>query len=132
MGIRTDYQQALYSILAPIVAPVPVYDHVPPNAPYPYVTIGNDNYTDVGDSCSRIWDIDTQIRTYTGDPQRGHIANKALQDLIADNLPEMIESLEIPGYSVAMGVFVDSYVDRDGDGLSYFGSLSFRIVIEEL
>ena len=43
-------QQALYARLVPVFAPVPLYDHVPQGADFPYVTLGDIAASDASDS----------------------------------------------------------------------------------
>lgn len=134
MSAREIHQRAVYAALTsiPELENVPVYDHVPPGAEYPYIAIGNDRFTEAGDSCSRAWEVDTEIRLWTGEPYRGHISNKSLQDVIEDEFADALAEQATPGYVISMIEYADSYADRDGDGLTYFGSVNYRIMIEEL
>lgn len=134
MGARVELQRALYVALSEIAGPlgVPVYDYVPPGTEYPYITIGRDNVTDYGYSCGGISEIDSEIQVWTGEPHRGHIYTKSLLDTIENQLSDVLPSVEIDDYLILSAEFVDSFIDRDGDGLTYVGSINYRFYIEAI
>lgn len=132
MGARVEIQRALYAALSDIGSRigVPVYDYVPPGTEYPYITIGADNVSDNGDSCGGIYEIDSEVQIWTGEPHRGHHYVKSLVDAIEGEMVDVILSVELTGYSMLSAEFVDSFVDRDGDGLTYVGSINYRFFLE--
>lgn len=119
-------QQAIYTRLSDQLS-VEVYDHVPQDAAYPYVTIGEgtESEWDTDDSLG----IDATINIHVWSRYRGRKEVKQLQDQIYAALHRY--DLPVSGADTVLVnfEFADSFVDPDG--LTRHGVQRFRIITED-
>src|SRR5690606_34227972 len=68
--IGPELQKAIYDALktVPAVAGGRVYDSVPSNAEFPYVTIGGEQTVDDGNSCEDGWEVFTDVHVWSRKP----------------------------------------------------------------
>lgn len=107
---------------------VPVYDNVPQDTPYPYITIGDDTSIE--------WDTDTEtgaeatltIHSWSRANSRSEV--KQLQGEVYEALHR--HELVVPGYSVVTceQEFSES-LPVEADGHTRHGVQRFRIILEK-
>lgn len=125
-------QKAIYSSLtghAPLVAALGaarVYDRVPDAPVFPYITIGDEQIIDDGNSCdTHRFDVFFDVHVWTrnvGQPQSKTIAATVYEAILA--------GLTIAGWRVVILSFETERHFRDSDGLGSHGVLTFKINIE--
>jgi hypothetical protein len=103
-----------------------IYDSVPQDTAYPYVTVGEDNHNE--------WDTNTTlgsdctITIHTWSRKRGSKETKTIQGAIYDTLHR--SDLSVTGYKIDLTDFVSSQSFTDSDGLTRHGVQTFRMLIE--
>lgn len=104
-----------------------VYDHVPQDAEYPYIVIGEDFALD--------WDTDTttgsdtEITIHTWSRFRGRGETKKIQRQIYNALHR--HDLLVTGADTVTVEFEDSRTLLDEDGLTRHGATTFRVLLED-
>jgi Protein of unknown function (DUF3168) len=103
-----------------------IYDRVPAKPVFPYITIGNEQLVDDGNTCDRDrFDVFFDVHVWTdsvGLPQAKRIA-AAVHDAI-------LLGLTITGWRVVILSYETERHFTDSDGLRGHGVVSFRINIE--
>jgi len=132
MSYELAVQTAIYTALngdATLGAMVTgIYDSVPQDTAYPYVTVGEDNHnewdtnTTLGSDCS--------ITIHTWSRSRGKKETKTIQGAIYDVLHRA--NLSAAGYRIDLTEFVSSQSFTDSDGLTRHGVQTFRMLIERI
>lgn len=140
MSFSTAIQQAVYDRLrtyAPLadvlaqhidIGGPAVYDDVPQNAKFPYVSIGDDTLIE--------WDTDTElgaeatITLHVWSRERGRRETKLIQGLLYDALHRY--PLPVPGMHVIDCVWEMSESFLDPDGHTRHGVSRFRIILQKL
>lgn len=126
--ISTEVQQAIYDALTatPAVAGGRVYDTVPDNAIFPYVSIGQEQVVGDGNACGDGWEVHADVHVWSrkpGFPEAKGIAAAAVERVTA------IASLS--GVRVVQVEFQDQRALRDPDGLTSHVVISFRFLIDQ-
>lgn len=127
-------QQAVYSALtgdSTLVSLVStrIYDHVPENAAFPYVELGEGTAVP-GDVDTKTEDgMDQTIMIHTLSRYRGAKEAKQIMSAITEVLHDA--SLSISGHSLVMCSFEFSELFMEGDGLTRHGIQRFRVVTQE-
>ena len=127
MSFETVLQQAIYTKVSTDIA-TPVYDDVPQQADFPYVTIGEDSFT--------AWDTDSELgatsvlTVHTWSRTRGKKETKAIQGDIYDSLHRA--TLISAGYNFVTIDLISSESFLDADGLTRHGVQTFNAIIERL
>lgn len=130
MSYETAVQTAVYDALtgdAALAALVEgVFDAVPQDQSFPFVTIGEDIHnewdtnTTLGSDCS--------ITVHTWSRGRGRKETKEIQGAVYDALHRA--SLTYAGYRFVSVEFAGSQSFMDADGLTRHGIQTFRVIIE--
>lgn len=104
-------QQAIYSALDAALS-VPVYDDVPQDATFPYVTIGEDTVADRGTKAEAGQEFTVTVHAWSR--QRGRKEAKEILGQIYAALHE--QALTVTGFGVSLVrfEFADSFLDQDG------------------
>lgn len=132
MGFDVVVQTAVFEKLnndVPLNAlVVGVFDSVPENTEYPYVTVGEDvqNEWDTVDSLG----TDCTITIHTWSQGRGRKETKEIQGKIYDALHRA--ELSYSGYQFVLVDFLNSQSFVDADGLTRHGVQTFRVIIERV
>lgn len=122
---RWPLQKAIYAALDAALA-TPIYDHVPPAATLPYITIGDDATTEWSDKSSEGQEITVGIHVWD-EAHRGH---KAVKELLASIYAVLHrQPLVVVGYSVVDIACEFSQTMMDLDGLTYHGISRYRVLI---
>lgn len=134
-------QQAVYARLtADLPSGVPVYDgdSVPGNASLPYVTIGEDRFTDTEDKTHEEFDADVTVHVWCG-RKSPYIARKGAKELIGlvsralHRSPLDAELSAQSGSTLTTPVCVREYADafKDAEADTWHGVARFRINLSE-
>lgn len=127
-----NLQAALFSVLDNALS-VPVYDAVPQaidsgdDAEFPYITIGDDSFTEFDTDTSEGFDTETTVHVWSR--YRGRSEVKELQQLIYDALH--LQTIAVQGQHFVMALFQNATSFVDADGLTRHGVITFRIVTED-
>ena len=132
MSFETVVQTVIYDALSASTAVTDlvtgIYDAVPQQEAFPYITLGEalhsewDTYAEVGNNVSIV--INTWSR------ERGRQETKQIQGEIYNTLHRA--TLTVSGYNIAGIDFEQSESFMDADGLTRHGVQSFRILIERV
>lgn len=129
-------QQAIYAALrgstavkALIGNPARVYDYVPTDSTFPYVTIGEGTAVP-GEADTKSEDgMEQTINVHTWSRERGMSETKQIMGAVIDALDQA--NLSIAGFSLVMLRFEFSESMMDPDGLTRHGVQRFRVVTGE-
>jgi hypothetical protein len=134
-------QAAVYArLVAELPAGVPVYDGdtVPPNAALPYVTIGEDRFTDTPDKTAEEMDADIMVHVWCG-LSGTYIARKGAKELIGlvsralHRRPLNTELTAAGGSNLNTPICVREYADafKDDEPDTWHGVARFRVNLSE-
>ena len=126
-----ELQKAIYSRLTGFAALMAladsVYDHVPQEANFPYVVIGDDAYAplDTHDTIGS----DSTATVHTWSRYRGLKETKQIQREIYNALHR--HSLSVTGADTTDCQFIFGDIFLDQDGLTRHGVQQFRVMLDE-
>lgn len=125
MSFAAEIQQAVFDRLASDSS-LTVYDHVPEDAAFPYVVIGEDTHVpfDTDDSLG----AESTVTIHVWSRYRGKKEAKEIQGIIYDALTR--QELTIDGYDLITIEFEYSDVLLDPDGITRHGVQRFRFLTE--
>jgi len=130
-SVQTAIDAVLLPVLAAVVTPskgvagVPLYDHVPDGAAYPYVQFARAIKTPVDNLTELIDDIQLSLAVYS--TFRGQEEVLLILGAIEAALHRAVLDLNI-GYPL-LCVLERSDTARDQDGVTYTGTALFRITV---
>lgn len=127
--IGAELQRAIYAALtdSPAIADGRVYDRVPEAPVFPYVTIGDDQVLDDGNTCEGGWEVASNIHVWSR-PATGSKAE--VKDLAAAVVPRLaVTTLNVSGFRLVIAQLETSRVFRDPDGITEHAVLTFRHVL---
>jgi hypothetical protein len=127
-SFNTVVQEVIYAKLVADIA-YPVYDDKPQDdSAFPYVTIGEDNYTFADTDTELMCNASITINTWSR--YRGREEIKQMQDAIYNSLHRA--DLTATGYNFVT-ITQDSAISfYDADGITRHGVQTFNLLIEEL
>lgn len=120
----TALQTGLFSLLS-AGQTTPVYDDVPEEAVFPYITIGAFTCKRVADKTSDIWDASIQLHIWSNHNGKAEI------NAVADDIATVITSAAIgaPGFAV-ISQDVDFFEAFPEDEFGYHGVLTIVVTIQ--
>lgn len=124
--IDSSLQKAIFTALSGLVLGR-IYDQVPASPQFPYITIGDEQDIEDGNSCEDGWEVFTDVHVWSR-PDAGSKA--ALKDLMAQIVPLLAINLNVTGFRVVTAKLVNSRAFRDPDGQTEHGVLTFRYLID--
>ncbi len=126
--IGSELQAAIYAALtAANVAGGRVYDRVPESAAFPYVTIGDEQVLDAGNTCADGWDVYSDVHVWS----RPDAGSKGEVKAIMSAAVRAVRAIEaLPGFVVQSIELHSSVVARDPDGITEHGALTFRTLVD--
>lgn len=127
--IGAELQEGIYTALtagSPVVAGGRVYDQVPSSPTFPYVTIGNEQVIDDGNSCEDGWLVYPDVHIWDRPVES---SKAALKGIIAEIVPLITSMTSITGFDVIVSELESSRSLRDQDGLTEHAILTFRIIL---
>ena len=125
-----DIQKAIYAALASAVAPVVVYDNVPQNAAFPYVTIGEDTaiqWDTMPDGSGKGHGQEATLTIHTWSRYAGRKETKELQGSIYTALHNQSLSMDDHTMALLQFEYADSFMDDDGR--TRHGVQRFRMLV---
>jgi hypothetical protein len=124
--IGPEVQIAVYQALMtdPPVAGGRVYDRVPAKPDFPYVSIGDEQTIDDGNSCDDGWEVYPDIHVWSR--QVGHVEAKQLMAAI---VPRLKAITSVDGHTVISVSFEGTRVFTDPDGLTTHGVVTPKFII---
>lgn len=127
--IGAQLQAAIYATLtaSPAVADGRVYDRVPEGPTFPYVTIGDEQIVDDGNSCAAAWEAFSDVHVWSR-PVSGSKAEA--KGLVADVVPVVLAITAVTGFTVIAAELQTSRTLRDPDGLTEHSALTFRFLLD--
>ena len=127
-----DLQKAIYGALNTFIS-VPVFDHVPQKTPYPYVAIGEDNFSDWSTDDKNGFQATVNIHVWDrpegSSGGRGKVVTKEIQGEIYNILQR--SNFPIGDYGNAGMSYEYSDCFMDTDGITYHGVQRFRVLFAE-
>ena len=123
-----EYQAAIYNLLSSLEWSV--YDQPPQDAPLPYITIGDDRYTQDDDDTTNAWQITTTVHCWA--ETTGNKPVQLMQKAVFDLLNRLDDGLQVSGYYVSGVSAIYAEVLRDPDGVTRHGVQQFQININEV
>lgn len=123
-----DLQKAIYLALNTVIS-VNVYDHVPQDAVYPYVVIGEDNFNDWSDDTNNGFEATVNIHTWHRPEGSSGTRGKSVTKQIQSEIYDILQRSNFPiGDFGNIGMTFDySDVFTDSDGITYHGVQRFRV-----
>jgi hypothetical protein len=128
--IGSQLQKAIYDALtaAPALVSGRVYDRPPTTAAFPYITIGDDQVTDDGNTCSDSWEVFSDIHIWSRPQTQSKAEAKTLAASVVDRLRGLSS---VSGYAVTVASMESARTFRDGDGITEHGVVTMRFVLDE-
>jgi hypothetical protein len=125
--IGPEVQKAIFDALkaSPALAGGRVYDSVPANAEFPYVSIGEEQIVGDGNSCGDGWEIFADVHVWSRKP--GFPEAKGIAATVVDRVTAVTS---VSGFAVIEVEFQDMRALRDTDGLTSHIVCSFRFIID--
>ena len=127
--IGAELQKAIFAALtaAPTVAGGRVYDRVPAVPVFPYVTIGDEQVVDDGNSCDDGWEVFSDIHVWSR-PATG--SKTEVKDLAPPIVARLRTALAVTGFVVVVAALETMRTFRDPDGLTEHSVLTFRYLLQ--
>lgn len=126
--IGAELQKAIFAALTGAnIAGGRVYDSPPPKAVYPYVTIGDEQALDDGNTCEDGWEVFADVHAWSRPVNGSKVEVKAL---MASIVPLLAVNLTMPGFRSVAGSMQTTRALRDPDGLTEHGIVTLRYLID--
>lgn len=127
--IGSALQKAIFAKLneATAIASGRIYDRVPADPTFPYITIGDEQVLDDGNTCDDGWEVFTDVHIWSR-PTTG--SKVEVKDLLASVVSRLNTILTVTGFTVVIHALENSRVFRDPDGLTEHAVLTFRYVLQ--
>lgn len=119
-------QRAIYARLGAVLAPVKVYDHVPQNADFPYVTLGDDTQADWSAKDARGHEHTLTLHAWSRQAGRTQV-----KELLGAIVAALGGRLEVAGHwNVDLyPEFETTFLEEDGK--TYHGVIRFRALTHQ-
>lgn len=126
--IGAQLQKAIFDALTTAgICSGRIYDGVQENPVFPYVTIGDEQILEKGNSCQDGWEVFSDVHVWS----RPATSSKAeTKNIIAQIVPLLATTLTLTGFRTVIGELETSRVFRDPDGKTEHGVITLRFVIE--
>lgn len=124
--IGTEVQKAIHDALqvGPAIADGRIYDRVPDNPTYPYVTVGDEQILDDGNACDDGWEVFADVHLWSQ-----AVGYPEVKGLMAEAGPRLAGIDTLPGFTAIAAVVQSTRVFRDPNGLTSHGIITVRFVI---
>lgn len=115
--IGPEVQQALYAALmaAPAICDERVYDRVPEAPVFPYVTIGDEQVIDDGNSCEDAWEVFVDAHVWSRPEATSKVEAKTLGARVVERL---LALATISGFRIIFAALESYRTRREPDGLT--------------
>jgi hypothetical protein len=120
----SEVQAAIYTAIAPVVAPVKVLDHAGPNELFPYITLGEFIASSSDPLTAEAVDLDMTIHVWSRQPGMQECENLMAQ------IKDALQYRDLPAANFEWVTTVWQYAQtmRDADGVTRHGVLRFRVM----
>ncbi|WP_353641321.1 DUF3168 domain-containing protein [Mesorhizobium sp. WSM2239] len=127
--IGSQLQKAIFAALITetAVADGRIYDRVPENPTFPYVTIGDAQVINDGNSCGDGWEVFEDVHLWSR-PESG--SKVEVKDLAPSVVSRLATTLAVTGFVVILAELNSSRTFRDPDGLTEHSVLTFRFLLD--
>jgi hypothetical protein len=126
--IGSQLQKAIFAALTDAdVCGDRVYDRVPKGAVFPYVTIGDEQVIDDGNTCADAWEIFPDVHVWS---RPGTGSKVELKDTVAAVVAAVRGIAAVTDYTVILAELSTSRTLRDPDGITEHAVLTFRFLLE--
>ena len=123
-------QKAIYAkLVADNVASGRVYDRVPEARVFPYVTIGDEDISNDGNTCNDAWTVFSDIHAWSR-PATG--SKSEVKGLAASIVNSVASVLTLTGFQVILAELENVRTLRDPDGITEHAVVSIRYEIQPL
>jgi len=126
--IGAQFQAALYTaLISSGTCGGRVYDQVPENPVFPYVTIGDEQHVDDSTQCQDGWEIYPDVHVWSR-PVNG---SKAEVKTLAAGVVEAVKAISlVQGFTLVSIHHETSRFLRDPDGKTEHAAITFRAVLD--
>jgi hypothetical protein len=126
-ALQAALHQALSSDTALMDAVTGIYDFVPADTAYPYVTLGSMRGSDISAVAVQLTQIDVTIHVYSRERGRKEAAEimRRLQTVLEEEAPEP------EGFGLVTLRLLNSEITQERDGLTYHGRMQWRAVLQQ-
>lgn len=104
-----------------------IYDQVPPNADFPYTTIGDEQVIDDGNSCADSWEAYADVHTWSR-PTAG--SKGELKTEMKSAADAVLAITVVPGLTLVSVKLETTRAFREPDGKTEHGVSTFRFIID--
>jgi hypothetical protein len=126
--IGAEVQKSIYSALSGAsVASGRIYDEVPGEPVFPYVTIGDEQIIDDGNTCQDGWEVYPDVHCWSRSETGSKVEVKTLAAAVVTAVTGIAS---IAGFSLVSISHETTRVFRDPDGLTEHAVVSFRALID--
>lgn len=105
-----------------------IYDHVPDNAVFPYVTYGSDQVLADKADCVNGFEVFTQIDVWTGSESVGQPEMKRIAGIVREAIDE--QELVLDEHAFVLIEHDNTQYLDDPDGVSHHAAVTFRSLVE--
>lgn len=128
--IGDQLQKAIYAkLVSDSVASGRIYDRVPENPTFPYVTIGDEDILNDGNTCNDAWTVYHDIHAWSR-PSTG--SKVEVKGLVASIVNSVANTLTLTGFEVILAELENVRTLRDPDGITEHAVVSIRYEIQPL
>lgn len=126
--IEDQLQVAIYERLTTLnICDGRIYDRVPENADFPYVTIGDEDVLDDGNDCLVEWDVAATIHIWSRPSSGSKREVKQIMGKVQRGLCD--PTLPVTGYAISLALLQQARAFRDPDGLTEHGVLTIQFTL---
>jgi hypothetical protein len=126
--IGAEVQKAIFAALdGASVASGRIYDQVPAEPVFPYVTIGDEQVIDDSNTCQDGWEVYPDVHCWSR-PETG--SKVEVKTLAAAVVTAVTSIISITGFSLVSITHETTRVFRDPDGKTEHAVVSFRALID--
>lgn len=126
--IGDQLQRAIFSALTGAsVCDGRVYDGVPKTASFPYVTIGEEDVVDDGNSCGDAYEVFAKIHAWSRPISKSKLE---IKDVVAAVVPAIAGINTVQDFIVVSNEFQGSNTLGDPDGLTEHSVITFRFLLD--
>jgi hypothetical protein len=127
--IGAELQIAIVAALAadPPLCDGRIYDRVPVGAVFPYLTVGDEQVVDDGNSCSDGWEVYADIHAWSRPTPTSKVELKTLAAAAVTRLNTL---LAVAGFTVVIASLESLRSLRDPDGLTEHAVITMKYVLQ--
>lgn len=127
--IGAQLQKAIYEALtaSPAIAGGRVYDNPPASPTFPYLTIGDEQVLDAGNSCAEGWEAFPDIHVWSRPATRSKAEMKTIAAAVGDRLLALDA---VDDFRVVIGAIESVRPVNDPDGITEHCVVTMRYVLD--